>query len=52
MLLRQMQALAQESGAIEEAAEWDGQADQSEKRLQPLRELVLDPEFFGHAPGV
>ncbi|MBG6070725.1 MULTISPECIES: chemotaxis protein CheB [unclassified Polaromonas] len=52
MLLRQMQALAQESGAIEEAAEWCGQADQSEKRLQPLRELVLDPEFFGHTPGV
>jgi two-component system chemotaxis response regulator CheB len=52
MLLRQMQALAQESGAIEEAAEWCGQADQSEKRLQPLRELMLEPEFFGHTPGV
>ena len=52
MLLRQMQALAQRSGALEEAAEWGSQADQSEKRLQPLRELVLDPEFFGHTPAV
>ena len=52
MLLRQMQALAQGSGALEEAADWGGQADQSEKRLQPLRELVLDPEFFGHTPAV
>jgi hypothetical protein len=26
------------------------QADESDKRLQPLRELVLDLEFFGHTP--
>ena len=50
MLLRQMQELAQGSGALEEAAQWRGQADESEKRLQPLRELVLDPGFFGHTP--
>ncbi|WP_029526285.1 chemotaxis protein CheB [Polaromonas glacialis] len=50
MLLRQMQELAQGSGALEEAGQWRGQADESEKRLQPLRELVLDPGFFGHTP--
>lgn len=52
MLLRQMQELAQGSGALDEAAQWRWQADESEKRLQPLRELVLDPGFFGHTPGV
>lgn len=50
MLLRQMEALAQGSGALEEADQWRGQADESEKRLQPLRKLVLDPGFFGHTP--
>ena len=50
MLLRQLQELAQRSGAIVEAAEWQRQADASEKRLQPLRALVLDPGFFGHGP--
>ena len=50
MLLRQMQELAQGSGALEEAAQRRRQADESEKRLQPLRELVLDPGFFGHTP--
>ena len=50
MLLRQMQGLAQGSGALEEAAQRRRQADESEKRLQPLRELVLDPGFFGHTP--
>ena len=48
MLLHQMQALAQVSGMSSEAAQLRQQADDSEKRLQPLRELVLDPGFFGH----
>jgi two-component system chemotaxis response regulator CheB len=48
MLLRQMQELAQVSGMSSEAAQLRQQADDSEKRLQPLRELVLDPGFFGH----
>jgi two-component system chemotaxis response regulator CheB len=50
MLLRQVQEQAQRSGATAEAIEWQRQADESEKRLQPLRALVLDPEFFGHEP--
>ena len=50
MLLRQLQELAQHSGAMAEAALWQRQADESEKRLQPLRALVLDPGFFGHEP--
>ncbi|CAN5313573.1 chemotaxis protein CheB [soil metagenome] len=51
MLLRQMAQLAHASGASEnEAAQLRQQADDSEKRLQPLRELVLDPDFFGHQP--
>ena len=50
MLLRQMEALALVSGATDEAAQCRQQADDSEKRLQPLRDLVLDPFFFGHTP--
>lgn len=49
MLLRQMEQLALASGASDEADRLRQQADASEKRLQPLRELVLDPGFFGHA---
>ena len=49
MLLRQMEQLAQTSGAGDEAARLCQEADESEKRIQPLRELVLDPGFFGHA---
>ena len=50
MLLRQMEQLALRSGANDTAAQWRKQADDSEQRLQPLRDLVLDPGFFGHAP--
>ena len=50
MLLRQMEQLALRSGANGAAAQWRQQADDSEQRLQPLRDLVLDPGFFGHAP--
>ena len=48
MLLLQMEQLAQASGASDEAARLRREADDSEKRIQPLRELVLDPSFFGH----
>lgn len=47
-LLRQLAAQALAVGASDEAADYVRQADVTEKRLQPLRELVLDPEFFGH----
>jgi two-component system chemotaxis response regulator CheB len=50
MLLRQMQALALASGASDEAAQCGWQADESDKRLQPLRDMVLDPRLFGYAP--
>lgn len=49
MLLRQMEQLARASGSDNEAARLGQEAADSEKRLEPLRELVLDPEFFGHA---
>ena len=48
MLLRQMAQLAQASGTGDEAGRLCQQAAESEKRLQPLRDLVLDPGFFGH----
>jgi two-component system chemotaxis response regulator CheB len=50
MLLRQMQALALASGASDEATQCRWQANESEKRLQPLRDMVLDPRLFGYAP--
>ncbi|MDB5867834.1 MAG: CheB methylesterase [Polaromonas sp.] len=49
MLLRQMEELARTAGFSEGEAKWRHQADESEKRLEPLRQLVLDPSFFGHA---
>lgn len=48
VLLRQMAELADRAGSHDEAAQCRYQADESEKRLQPLRELVLDSGFFGH----
>ena len=53
MLLRQMATLAERGGgaeAVVEAARCRRQADDAEVRLKPLRELVLDPNFFGHDP--
>jgi two-component system chemotaxis response regulator CheB len=53
MLLRQMADLADRQGtttASKEAARCRQQADDAEVRLKPLRELVLDPNFFGHDP--
>jgi two-component system chemotaxis response regulator CheB len=50
MLLRQMSAVAYESGASGEAEFCLRQAEDSEERIKPLRELVLDPGFFGHNP--
>lgn len=50
LLLRQMGALAGTAGASDEAAQCGRLADESEKRLQPLRDLLLEPQFFGHEP--
>jgi two-component system chemotaxis response regulator CheB len=48
MLLRQMADLAERSNTSSDAESYRRQADDAELRLKPLRELVLDPEFFGH----
>ena len=40
--------LALAAGSTVEAAHFCERADASEKWLQPLRDLVLDPSFFGH----
>jgi two-component system chemotaxis response regulator CheB len=48
MLLHQMADLARSAGATMDADRMQAQAEEAEKRLQPLRELVLDPTFFGH----
>jgi two-component system chemotaxis response regulator CheB len=45
MLLRQMADLVDRSTASLEADSFRRQADDAERRLQPLRELVLDPSF-------
>jgi two-component system chemotaxis response regulator CheB len=50
MLLRQMADLVDRSAASLEGESFRRQADDAERRLKPLRELVLDPEFFGHGP--
>lgn len=48
MLLHQMADLSRSSGAVSDADRLHALADETEKRLQPLRDLVLDPRFFGH----
>jgi two-component system chemotaxis response regulator CheB len=50
MLLRQTAAIAAASGAHSEADRCLRQAEDSEQRIRPLRDLVLDPGFFGHDP--
>ncbi len=53
MLLRQMADLADLQGTVaatKEASRCRAQADDAEVRLKPLRELVMDPNFFGHDP--
>jgi two-component system chemotaxis response regulator CheB len=48
LLLRQMAEQAMAVGAAGDAIECSRQAELAEKRLKPLRALVLDPKFFGH----
>ena len=47
LLVREMGALARKRGAANEASACDLQAEEAEKRIQAIRELVLDPGFFG-----
>ncbi|WP_062389573.1 chemotaxis protein CheB [Pseudomonas abietaniphila] len=46
MLLRQMGDLAEAQGSGKDAEFCRSQARNAEERLKPLRELVLDPDFF------
>lgn len=46
MLLRQMADLAEDDGNPDNAERYRAQANKAERRLNPLRELVLDPDFF------
>lgn len=48
MLLREMERLARAHRHHAEADRCKRQADEAERRLKPLRELVLDPKCFGH----
>lgn len=48
MLLRQIENLARHELRGDEADRWKRQADETEERIKPLRELVLDSKFFGH----
>lgn len=48
MLLRQMADCADRLNATAEARSYRQQAEDTERRLKPLRGLVLDPHFFGH----
>nr|WKF55619.1 Chemotaxis response regulator protein-glutamate methylesterase of group 3 operon [Paraburkholderia busanensis] len=50
MLLRQMATLAGQSGSPLEMQSCLRQANEAERRLNPLRELLLDANFFGHDP--
>ena len=50
MLLRKMGEQATTAGNRQLAKECASQADDAEARLKPIRELVLDPGFFGHTP--
>jgi two-component system, chemotaxis family, protein-glutamate methylesterase/glutaminase len=50
MLLRQMAHIAAQVGDTTAAAECEAQASDAEQRVRPIRELVLDPAFFGHGP--
>ncbi|WP_233208398.1 chemotaxis protein CheB [Pollutimonas subterranea] len=50
MLLRQMADISEKAGVPQGAERCRRLADDAENRLKPLRELVLDADFFGHDP--
>ena len=50
MLLRQIGTLASQMGDTGTADVCEAQATDAEQRVKPVRELVLDPKFFGHGP--
>lgn len=50
MLLSQMAELSSEAGLTALSARCRRQADDAQERVQPLRELVLDPKLFGYTP--
>jgi two-component system chemotaxis response regulator CheB len=48
MLLKQTAGLYGKEGMTAAADRCTKQAQETEQRLKPIRELVLDPHFFGH----
>jgi two-component system chemotaxis response regulator CheB len=48
MLLQRMEKISREAGAVGQADKYKQQAESTTNRLQPIREMVLDPKFFGH----
>jgi hypothetical protein len=46
LLLRQMAEIARRAGNEERSAECQARAVEAEKRLAPLRDLVMDPMLF------
>jgi two-component system chemotaxis response regulator CheB len=46
LILRQLAELADRNGNPDEAARLRARAAQAEEKCEPLRELVLDPDFF------
>jgi two-component system chemotaxis response regulator CheB len=49
MLLEQTAGLAEAAGRADDAHRCRSQAEEAKRRLKPIRELVLDSKFFGHA---
>jgi two-component system chemotaxis response regulator CheB len=47
LLLREMAEIAQEQGSNAEATACEGEAREAERRITAMREMVLDPSFFG-----
>ncbi|MBB3221623.1 chemotaxis protein CheB [Pseudoduganella umbonata] len=50
LLIRQLAEMHTKVGRMANAERFEQQAADAESRLKALRDLVLDPGFFGHAP--
>jgi two-component system, chemotaxis family, protein-glutamate methylesterase/glutaminase len=50
LLLREMEALARANEDTRTAQECAQQAEDTERAVQPIRELVLNHSLFGHTP--
>jgi len=52
MLLRRMERLSREAGALAQADKYRQQADSTTERLLPIREMVLDPKILRARPKI